>query len=214
MTAHLLQLEGHLAECQHCGTRYRSLAATDEAVRRKLTLLDEPAPVRESYTLTRRRSGRRLQFAAAAGLILAVALSAGPLRGWVVGLLRGPESEPATAVTETVGPEVTELRLSGTAVVVHFMALPSGSRLEVRRTDSDRLRFEDPTGEAAVTVGTNRIEIRPGAGAADGVFRLSVPREITSIHLQGPAGADKLLNPEGLPGVVDLVTFFGGRGGP
>jgi len=204
-----LELRGHLDACPRCRERCESLRAAGRVVRDRLRLLDEPAPARSAYDLTPRRSRRRLQWAAAAALVLAVGATAGPLRGWVAQLLRGTEPVPASVAE--AGAEVTEVAASSATFSVVFTAIPEGAMLAIDRVDGERVRFEDPTGGAAVTVGTDRLEIRPGDGPSAITYRISLPVAVAALRVRGPGPADTLLNLDAFPGVLDLGPALRGN---
>lgn len=215
------RLQVHLEACPACGERLRGLARRTERVRTWLSRHDPEVPGSASYELagprtSGRRGGRdsgvRGRWALAAGVVLAVALAAGPARGWLlerVGLdawfgSEGGDPTPVEEVSTTAfvprGPEVTLVFESGV----------TGRRVVLERSPDSRLTLRVPGPDVELMLGADRVEIRDPDAAAR-AYRVAVPAPVERLVILVPGAEALVVGPR--PGGGERVVEVPRGGG-
>lgn len=204
----------HLALCADCSARLEALERADRRVRDWMTAHDPAPPPRDAYEWqaalgprTRRASkpgallSPRLRWAAAASLVLAIAVAAGPARAWILDQIglddrdvpaeeAGPLAghEPGTAGT-SFSPTSPEVRIDLTDI--------GGAReLTVAVHDGPRVHLLVPEGDVEVLVRPGGLEVRDPSRTHHR-YRLDVPASVLRVRLvrPGPAGDTVLVPP-------------------
>jgi hypothetical protein len=180
-------LRAHLASCESCQLRYRTLAQEDGAIASLLTLLDGPVPSVTVAGITRRaRLGRRARSVAAAAAAILVAATAaatvipgGPFHPFFRDLVGKPSLQtrpalrPVPAPADTAGVTVP----ADTDVTIAFLHPQTAGEIRLSR----------PSDAVAVTVravgGHVGYRVRPGRVTVDNQppaarYEITIPRTI------------------------------------
>lgn len=202
------RVERHVDECDACRERLGTLERASARVGEWLAHHDPQVPRRTAYRLhDGPGSGARGRWALAAGVVLAVALAAGPARGWLlerIGWDGGAEPAPEAALpVEEVS--ATSFAPRGATLTLSFEAGVPGRRVLVRRAGDSLITLRAPGPDVALLVGPGRVDVRDGE-AAGRDYRLGVPEGVERVVLRVP-GADSVVvlpDPEGVERVVDV----------
>jgi anti-sigma factor RsiW len=185
-------LRAHLASCEPCQLRCRTLAQQDGKVASLLTLLDAPVPTVPLTTITRRaRHGRRSRpVAAAAAAILVAATAAAtvipgapfhPFFRSVVGkptLPTRPALRPAPAPADTAGVTV----LADTDVTIAFRYLQTAGEIRLSwASDAAVVTVRAAGGQVGYTVRPGRVTVENQPPAAR--YEITIPRTIPAATL-------------------------------
>lgn len=195
------QLSGHLARCDDCRARYRSIERRDQALQGLLQRARpaEPAPPadlleRALETARRRARGPRrradsplLRAAAVAAILFAGALTAEPVREWLGATARqlmaalAPLTPPPPATPITPAPSADD--------AVEVTIVPAGDRLVLRFDAAEpgavaRIRFQERVDASGQILGnapapglvalTDGFRVR-NAGVRGTHYRFTVP---------------------------------------
>jgi hypothetical protein len=185
-------LRAHLASCERCQERYRTLAQEDGAIASLLTLLDTPLPPVSLTGITRRaRLGRRMRSVAAAAAAILIAASAAatvipgtPLHAFFRDLIgkttlqNRPALGPAPAPADTGGISVP----ADTAVTIAFLYPQTSGEIRLAWTsDPVVVTLRAVGGQAGYVVGPGRITVKNQPAAAR--YEITLPRTIPAARL-------------------------------
>lgn len=204
-------LLGHLHVCPTCDDRLRTLESRSGQVSAWLARHDPPVPGDSEYDLRPPRvPGRRSRWALAASIVVAVAVAAGPARGWLLARL-GFSATPTSDVHRAQHPSLsttTAFVPYGTTVSVTFDAGVQGRTLSVTRSADTLVSLAVSPSRAEVVVGPDRLDVHD-AGQSPIAYRLSVPATVSEVRVK-VNGADDVIVPVG--GSMRVVAIpVGGR---
>ncbi len=187
----------HLRDCARCADRLRDLEGRSRGIGGWLARHEPEPPPRAAYDLAARphTASLRRQWAIAAGIVLAVAVVAGPARGWLLGRIGLAPDGPGAASPSPAG-ETTTTSFVPTAVevTVSFDAGTGGRRLIVERGADPLVVLRAPAPDVELLVRPDRVEIHD-AGQPARVYRLTVPATVHRVRVHVPGARDVLLSP-------------------
>lgn len=192
----------HLALCADCSARLEALDRADRRVRDWMTAHDPAPPPRDAYVLEPARSAPspRLRWAAAAALVLAIAVAAGPARAWIldrVGLddRDVPAEEAGPLAAHEPGTAGTSFSPTSPEVRIDLTDIDGARELTLAVHDGRRVHLLVPEGDVEVLVRPDGLEVRDPA-RTHRRYRLEVPASVLRVRLvrPGPAG-DTVLAP-------------------
>lgn len=189
-----LRIEAHLRTCAACDERVQRLRARSEAVTAWLQRHDTSPPPRSAYDLRpRRRPASVRRWAAAASVILAVAVAAGPARGWLLARLglRSPDT-PVTTMPATSLRDATSFRPTGPEINIVFTMEAGPRRLLITRSDESLVTVRAPSPEAELLLRPGSVEIRdPSLGRRD--FGVSLPASVERVRVRLAGASDTVI---------------------
>jgi hypothetical protein len=200
--AELARVRHHVESCAPCRRAAEDLRARSAAVSAWLARADVPPPRRDAYDLRPRggahgdrdrRSGWRVRWGIAAGIVLAVAVGAGPARGWLLERLglepdRPASTAPEAGLTERASTSFVPL---GSEITLAFTAGVSERTLVVRRSPDARATLSAPHPDPELLVGPGGVEILGAAGA--GEYHLAVPAGIERVRIRVAGAPDRVV---------------------
>lgn len=183
------EVERHLDGCPSCVERFRALEQRDQRVRAWLTTHDPPPPARSTYDLEPRTRRAWPRWSAAASILLAVAVAAGPARAWLLDRIGAPDDAPSVAAA-------TPAPASGAAT--SFAPDPGTLRLEIvgarfplqvvlERSPDELVHLIAPDDQSELLVRSSSVRIRDAA-VPERVYRLSLPRSVSALRIVHDAG--------------------------
>lgn len=185
-------LRAHLASCESCQLRYRTLAQQDGAIASLLTLLDAPVPTVTLAGITRRaRLGRRVRSVAAAAAAILVAATAAatvipgaPFHSFFRDLVGKPSLQtppvprPAPAPADTAGVTVP----ADTDVTIAFLYPQTSGEIHLSRpSDAVAVTVRAVGGQVGYTVRPGRVTVKNQPPAAR--YEITIPRSIPAARL-------------------------------
>lgn len=205
-------LRAHVDSCSVCADTVRSMQARNERLSAWLVRHDPEVPGRSAYDLSpRTRTPRRhVRWAAAASVVLAVGVAAGPARAWLLARL-GFGSPGTEEIADAPAPALTTATAfvpRGSTVTVAFDAGVKGRTLAVTRAADNRAALDAAESAAEVVVGPDRFDVHD-AGQAPLAYRLTVPATVTTVRVHVAGAADVVVRPDSTVHVVGIPT--GGR---
>lgn len=207
------RMERHVETCGVCRERLREIEGRSDRVGAWLARHDPQAPPRTSYELHRARgSGSGRRWGLAAGIVLAVALAAGPARGWLLERLgwRGAPDAPAGETTRVEEGAATSFAPAGTTLTLSFGAGVRGRRILLEPSGDSLVTLRAPGPDVALVVGPGRVDVRD-AGTSGREYRLALPQRVERVVIRVP-GADSLVvlpDAGGAPTTVAVPTGSG-----
>lgn len=188
------QARSHLDACEPCRRRYEALADRAGRVRQWLERHDSAPPGRDAYDFgapAPGRSSRRfgLGWAAAAALVLATSVVAGPARGWITERL-GLSGDDLTAAA---GPAAaTSFMPEVDTLLVNFTAADAVRELTVEASADDRVHLYAPDDAVDLLVDPSGVAIADGS-TTPRAYTLHVPRTVTHLLIRHPSSGDRLV---------------------
>ena len=186
------EVQAHLASCEPCQLRYRTLAQQDGEIASLLTLLDTPVPTIPLAGITRRgRLGRRSRSVAAAAAAILVAATAAatvipgaPFHRFfrsVVGkptLQTRPALRPAPVPADTAGVTVA----ADTDVIIALQAPQRAGEIHVVwQTGAPAVSVRAIGGDVGYTVRTGRVLVENRRPALR--YEITLPPAIPGVTL-------------------------------
>lgn len=203
-------LRVHVATCLPCRDRLAALERRDERVRAWLEAHDDPPPARGDYHLgasavapARRPAPRR--WLTAASIVLAVAVAAGPARGWILERVGLTSSSTVDAPTAAATASTSFLPRSST-LLIDLVGPVSSRRVVVERSEDALVHVIAPDDAAELLVRPSGIRL-VDATQGGRTYRLSLPASVSQLRIVHEATAlDTLvtLTPRVLRQVIDL----------
>ncbi len=190
-------LRDHLSACTECRDRLETIEARDRRVRAWLEAHDAPPPARADYTLApipparHRRPARR--WLAAASVVLAVALVAGPARGWMLDRIGLGADQPSVEASTPPDGATTAFATSAPTL-----------RLEIRGADAPRYVTVERSTDALVHVvaadDATELLVRPSGvqitdrSQGSRTYHVRVPQAVLRVRVvRASTGLDSLV---------------------
>jgi anti-sigma factor RsiW len=208
-------LQAHLASCESCQLRYRTLAQQDGAIASLLTLLDAPVPAVTLAGITRRAGmARRVRSVAAAAAAILVAATAAatvipgaPFHPFFRGLVgkptlqTRPAQRPALAPADTAGVTVP----ADTDVTIAFLHPQAAGEIRLSwPSDAVAVTVRAVGGQVGYTVRPGRVTVENQPPAAR--YEITMPPTIPGARLtvgdQVLWQSNRAAHPDRLPGPI------------
>ncbi|HEY0351345.1 MAG TPA: hypothetical protein VGC48_04435 [Gemmatimonadales bacterium] len=185
-------LRAHLATCEACQLRYRTLAQQDGSIASLLTLLDAPVPTATPAGIARKaRLGRRTRSVAAAAAAILVAATAAatvipgtPFHSFFRDLIGKPSLQtrpalrPAPAPADTAGVTVP----ADTDVTIAFLYPQTSGQIRLSRpSDAVAVTVRAVGGQVGYMVRPGRVTVRNQPPAAR--YEITIPYSIPAARL-------------------------------
>jgi hypothetical protein len=185
-------LRAHLASCEPCQLRYRTLAQQDGAIASLLTLLDTPVPAVTVAGITQRaRLGRQARSVAAAAAAILIAATAAatvipgaPFHFFFRDLVGKPTAQtrpalrPAPAPADTAGVTVP----ADTDVTIAFLYPQTSGEIYLSRpSEAGAVTVRAVGGQVGYTVRPGRVTVKNQPPAAR--YEITIPRSIPAARL-------------------------------
>lgn len=182
----------HLGSCPACRERLEALGRRADGVRGWLERHDPPPPPASSYRLPgRRRRGRAVGWAAAASIVLAGTVLAGPGPEWLARTLGSDEAPEATAVREE-GADATTFSPRGATLTVSFDRSGSARRLTVSRTADSLVTLRTPGPETELLIQPFTVVVREGDSSAT-EYGIELPASVERLVVRVPGQSDRTI---------------------
>jgi anti-sigma factor RsiW len=204
-------LDAHVDTCPKCAQTVRELEARSQYVSAWLAKHDPAVPDRSTYDL-RLRAGTpfwRRRWAIVIGVVVAVAVAAGPARAWLLGHLGLTRARVTQTTDDRQSPTTaTSFVPQGSIVTVGFDAGVRGRTLMVTRSADSRASLDGTASSAEVVVRPDGFDVHD-AHQSPLAYRLSVPSTVTTVRVKVDGAEDVVVHPE--PSVQVVAIPAGGR---
>ena len=182
----------HASECAECGARLREMEDRSARVRSWMEAHDPPTPDMVLAPRAPSTMGTRRRWAIAAGIVLAVALVAGPARAWIRATFAG--DTPTEAVEPTRAEATTRFHVGAGELRVRFASASEGLHLSIVTGTDSLAALESPSAQGEIVVAPGSVEVRDPPST--GTYRLTLPAGVGTVVLERPGVPDTTLTIE------------------